>query len=315
MAGTDEVVRALRRVDRDLDRVRAIRRGDAGGDALARLDRNREGGAERRLVLARHLLEAELVAALLGQAEADQPARVRRHEVDRLGRRELRGDRQVALVLAVLGVDDDDEASLADVLDRLLDGRERRARLNRGAHVESLAPSRRSTYFARTSTSRLTSSPGRFPPSVVTVERVRHERDLEALVVECRDRQRDAVDRDRALLDAIAQQLGRRLDRRAARRRTSARSPRRRRGPGRSGRRAGRRRASQARGSPRRRTASTREIVSPTTSNASVPSCLTTVRQTPSTETESPIPGSSVDSTTSLPSSNEATRRAPRRCP
>ena len=84
VAGPDEVVRALRRVDRDLDRVRAVVRRDAGRDALARLDRDGEGGAERRLVLARHLLEAELVAALLGQAEADQAARVRRHEVDRL---------------------------------------------------------------------------------------------------------------------------------------------------------------------------------------------------------------------------------------
>ena len=54
--------------------------------------------------------EPELVAALLGQAEADQPAALRGHEVDRLRGRELGGDRQVALVLAVLVVDDDDEA-------------------------------------------------------------------------------------------------------------------------------------------------------------------------------------------------------------
>ena len=100
------------RVDRDLDRVRAVVRGDAGRHALARLDGDGEGGAERRLVLLGHLAQAELVAALLGEAEADQPARVRDHEVDRLGRRELRGDRQVALVLAVLVVDDDDELAL-----------------------------------------------------------------------------------------------------------------------------------------------------------------------------------------------------------
>ena len=81
---------------------------------------------KRRLVPLGHRPQAELVAALLGQAEADQPAAVRRHEVDRLGRRELGGDRQVALVLAVGRVDDDDELALADVLDRLLDRRERR---------------------------------------------------------------------------------------------------------------------------------------------------------------------------------------------
>ena len=38
--GLHEVARAAVRVDRDLDRVRAVVRGDAGRDALARLDRD-----------------------------------------------------------------------------------------------------------------------------------------------------------------------------------------------------------------------------------------------------------------------------------
>ena len=42
----------------------------------------------------------------------------------------------------------------------------------------------RSTYLASTSASRLTSSPGSSAPSVVSVERVRDERDGEARVVE-----------------------------------------------------------------------------------------------------------------------------------
>src|ERR671930_343219 len=40
-------------------------------------------------------------------------------------------------------------------------------------------------------------------------ERVRDERDLDALVVERGDRQRDALDGDRALGDAVAEELGR----------------------------------------------------------------------------------------------------------
>ncbi len=134
------------RVDRDLDRARAILRGDPGRDALARLDRDGEGGTERRLVVIRHRPQVELVAALRSQAEADQPAPVRRHEVDRLGSDELRGDRQVALVLAIRVVDDDDEAPRADVLDRLLDRRERRRRLGRaqvGSHGRIVALSAR----------------------------------------------------------------------------------------------------------------------------------------------------------------------------
>ena len=125
VTGLHEIVRRRVGVDRDLDRVAAVGGRDAGRDAFARLDRDRERGAERRLVVLGHRAQAELVGALLGEAEADQPARVRRHEVDRLRRRELRGDRQVAFVLAVLVVDDDDHAALADLLDRLFDSGER----------------------------------------------------------------------------------------------------------------------------------------------------------------------------------------------
>ena len=113
MAGLDEVVGALAS---GRSRPGSCARGRAAEipvvDALARLDRDGEGGAERRLVALGHRPEAELVAPLAGEAEADQAASVRRHEVDRLGRRELRGDREVALVLAVGGVDDDDELAL-----------------------------------------------------------------------------------------------------------------------------------------------------------------------------------------------------------
>ena len=116
-----------RGIDRDLDRVRAVVRGDAGGDAVARLDRDGEGGAVGLLVVLGHRAQPELVAALARQAEADQPAPVRGHEVDGLGRAALGGDREVALVLAVLVVDDDHEAPGADVVQRPLDGGERRA--------------------------------------------------------------------------------------------------------------------------------------------------------------------------------------------
>ena len=84
MAGLHEVPRPALGVDRDLDRVRAVVRGDAGRDAVARLDRDRERRFERRLVLGRHQVEAELVAALGRQRQADQPAPLLGHEVDRL---------------------------------------------------------------------------------------------------------------------------------------------------------------------------------------------------------------------------------------
>src|SRR5215210_7867142 len=151
--------RARGRVDGDLDRARPVGRGDAGGHAVAGLDGDGEGRLEGRLVLGRHQVEAELVAALRGQGQADQPAAVLGHEVDRLGRDELGRHREVALVLAVLVVADDDHAAGPDLLDRLLDGSEGTAH---GTATISF-----STYLASTSTSRLTGVPGAAAPRLV----------------------------------------------------------------------------------------------------------------------------------------------------
>ena len=157
VAGLDEVVSHRPRVDRDLDRPGAIVRRDSRRHAFARFDRHGEGGAERSLVVVGHRPQLELVAALGREAEADEPAAVRRHERDRLRRDELRRDRQVALVLAVGVVDDDHEAAAADVLDRLLDGRERRCRLLRAQvcrHVRIVDVSRAQSAARRTSRGR-----------------------------------------------------------------------------------------------------------------------------------------------------------------
>ena len=61
--------------------------------------------------------------ALRRERQADQAAAVLGHEVDGVRRRHLRGDDEVALVLAVLGVDQDDHAPVAQVLDDLVDRR------------------------------------------------------------------------------------------------------------------------------------------------------------------------------------------------
>ncbi len=133
VAALDQVVGCGRRVDRDRDRVRAVGRGDAGRDPVARVDRGRVGGAEPRLPTRCERPQLQLVAACLRQAEADHPPPVSGHEVDRLRRRELGGDRQIAFVLAVRVVDDDHEPAGAEVLERLLDRRER-APLSRRRH-------------------------------------------------------------------------------------------------------------------------------------------------------------------------------------
>ena len=63
----------------------------------------------------------EVAHAALGQRERDQPARTGRHEVDRLGRRALRGNEQIAFVLAVFVVDQNQHAAFAHVRQHLFD--------------------------------------------------------------------------------------------------------------------------------------------------------------------------------------------------
>ena len=136
------------------------------------------GGLERRLVLGRHQVEAELVAALRRERQADQPAPLLGHEVDRLGRDELRGHREVALVLAVLVVADDDHAAR-----RGCPRSPPRSVANGRARSVSRATSF-STYFASTSTSRLTGLPGLGVAERRALERLGDQRDGERVVVE-----------------------------------------------------------------------------------------------------------------------------------
>ena len=64
MPGLHDLARAGARVDRHLDRARAVGGGYARGDAVTRLDRDREGSLEGGLVLGGHQVEPQLLAAL-----------------------------------------------------------------------------------------------------------------------------------------------------------------------------------------------------------------------------------------------------------
>ena len=106
---------------RDADRMRAVRRRDARRDAACRLDRHGEIGAVHRAIDRRHRREIELPSALLGDRHADQSATELRHEVDRLGRNAIGRNDEIAFVLAILFVDENDDAPFAKVSDDVLD--------------------------------------------------------------------------------------------------------------------------------------------------------------------------------------------------
>ncbi len=125
--------------DRHLDGVRPVGGRDARRHAFAGLDRHGEGRLQPRLVLARHRGQFQLGAAQRRQRETDQATTLLGHEVDVLRGRELRGQREITLVLAVLVVADDDHPALAQLLEGFLDRGERPRGLSGGVAV---APSR-----------------------------------------------------------------------------------------------------------------------------------------------------------------------------
>ena len=100
---------------------RPVVRRDAGGDALGGLDRDGEVGAVARAVLLHHRPQPEALGMRLGDRHADQAAPVLREEVDLVRAYIVRGEHEVALVLAVLVVDQDDDLAGADRADDLDD--------------------------------------------------------------------------------------------------------------------------------------------------------------------------------------------------
>ena len=116
-----DVVCGLGRIDGHCNGARAVAGGDAGRDALASLNGKGEGRAETAVVLACHGLELELVGACPTKGKTDQAARMGRHEVDLGGRGELGGNDDVALVLAIVGIDQDVGTAVDGVLDDILD--------------------------------------------------------------------------------------------------------------------------------------------------------------------------------------------------
>ena len=118
-----EIAGRGRRIDRDANRRRAVLRADPRGHAKAR--RRVDADRVRRSIIVEvrlaHRREAELVHTLAGQRDTNQPSRFPNHEVDHLWGDELRRANEVALVLAVFVVGNDNELAAADVVYGLLD--------------------------------------------------------------------------------------------------------------------------------------------------------------------------------------------------
>src|SRR5512145_803688 len=110
------------RVGSSANGMRAIGGTDAGANASPRLDAHRKCRTERRPWAIRllHHRQLELVHLMLGKREANQAASMRRHEVDGLCGHTIGGDAQIALILTVLVIDQNDHSTLTDLIDGVL---------------------------------------------------------------------------------------------------------------------------------------------------------------------------------------------------
>ena len=122
MAGTDHVAGLDVGSRRHLDGAGPIRGGDTGGHSGAGLDTDRKGSLKGRLVVLHHHRQFEAVDLVRGHGQADQTTTMGGHEVDRLRGHHLGGHGQVALVLPVLVIHQDDHLAGPDILNRLFYG-------------------------------------------------------------------------------------------------------------------------------------------------------------------------------------------------
>ena len=125
VAGANQIARSAGRIDGHADGVRAVGRGDAGGDALGRFNGFAKCSAESRIVARGHGRQLERVADFGAERKADQAAGVPGHEIDDLGRDHLGRDGDVAFVLAIFIVDDDEHPPGPKVFDGFGNGSKR----------------------------------------------------------------------------------------------------------------------------------------------------------------------------------------------
>ena len=119
MAGPHEIARAHIAVGERADRVGPLLGGNAGGEAMPDIDRDGEGGAERRIVRADHRREVQPLRVVRGDRRADDAAAIADDEGHLLRRAERCGTDQIAFVLSIVVVGDDDEVPACDRFDGL----------------------------------------------------------------------------------------------------------------------------------------------------------------------------------------------------
>ena len=117
VAGAHEIGGAAVVVGERAHGVAALLRRNAGGEAVAHVDRDGEGGAERGVVFRHHRIEMQAARMLGAERRANDAGRIADDERHLFRRAERGGDEQVALVLAVVVVGDHHDLAFGESLD------------------------------------------------------------------------------------------------------------------------------------------------------------------------------------------------------
>ena len=141
--------------------VAALLGRDAGRHAVFDVDRDGEGGAERRVVHRHHRRELQAARFVAGQRRADDAAAVADDERHLLGGAQRGGDDHVAFVLAIVVVGDDDDFAARDRLDGLADWIcHVRSPIERARAVEKVVRRHRAARLGEDALRRLARHPG-----------------------------------------------------------------------------------------------------------------------------------------------------------
>ena len=110
-----EILRFRPRIDCGQNRGRAIGRRNSGGHAAPRFDRDCERSAETRSVVGDWRRQMQFIATRFHQRQTNQATRMPHHEIDYFRCDFFRGANQIAFVLAIFVIDNDDHSSLTNV--------------------------------------------------------------------------------------------------------------------------------------------------------------------------------------------------------
>ena len=121
VAGADDVIGGRIRRGSSLHGARAVSGRNTGADADGGLDGDGKLGAKTGAVALHHQRQLQPLAALQTHRHADQATAVASHEVDVLGLAGLGGHDQVAFVLAVFVIHQDDHLAGANIFDQFFD--------------------------------------------------------------------------------------------------------------------------------------------------------------------------------------------------